>query len=213
MKTTVLLVRHGQSLGNLVRSFLGHTDLDLSPLGYEQAALLGDYLKERKIDAAEASDLLRAFHTAEGALRHHNLPIVKNPAFREIFAGEWENQLFVEIEKNYPDAWGTWREDIGHARPVGGESVAELAARIYRAFDELVERHRGKTVLVATHATPIRMLKCRALGIPVADAYRVPWAGNASLTEITVEDGRLSLVRDGFDAYLGALSSSLPKNV
>ena len=213
MKTTVLLVRHGQSLGNLVRSFLGHTDLDLSPLGYEQAALLGDYLKDRKIDAAEASDLCRAFHTAEGALRHHSLPIVKNPAFREIFAGEWENRLFDELERSYPEQWHIWREDIGHARPVGGESVADLAARIYRAFDDLVERRRGKTVLVATHATPIRMLKCRALGIPVKEAYRVPWAPNASLTEITEEDGKLTLTLDSEDGYLGSLSSVLPKNV
>ena len=37
MACTLLFIRHGQSLGNMVRSFLGHTDLDLSPLGYEQA--------------------------------------------------------------------------------------------------------------------------------------------------------------------------------
>ena len=51
MACRLIFVRHGQSLGNKVRSFLGHTNLDLSELGYAQAELTGKYLKERKIDA------------------------------------------------------------------------------------------------------------------------------------------------------------------
>ncbi len=209
MKTTVLLVRHGQSLGNLTERFLGHTDLDLSPLGVQQAELLGEYLKDRPIDAAEASDLIRAYHTAVAALRYHGITPKKNAGFREIYAGAWENMRFDDIAATYPDGWQIWRTDIGHACPVDGESVAALAERIYAAFDGLVARYAGKTVLVGTHATPIRLLKCRALGIPVADAARVPWAPNASLTEITAERGVLTLVRDGEDAYLGDLRSTL----
>ena len=211
MKTTVLLVRHGQSLGNLAERFLGHTDLDLSPLGVHQAELLGEYLKDRPIDAAEASDLIRAYHTATAALRYHGITPKKNAGFREIFAGAWENMRFDDIAATYPDAWSVWRTDIGHACPVDGESTAALAERVYAAFDDLVTRYAGKTVLVGTHATPIRLLKCRALGIPVADAARVPWAPNASLTEITAERGVLTLVRDGEDAFLGDLRSTLKK--
>ncbi len=211
MKTTVLLIRHGQSLGNLRESFLGHTDLGLSPLGERQAELLGEYLKDQKIDAAEASDLLRAYRTAAAALKHHGITPEKNAGFREIFAGAWENMRFDDIAAAYPDAWQVWRTDIGHARPTDGESTAELASRVYAAFDALVSRYAGKTVLVGTHATPIRLLKCRALGIPVCDACTVPWATNASLTEIAVERGVLTLLRDSEDAFLGELHSSLPK--
>ena len=213
MKTTVLLVRHGQSLGNLRESFLGHTDLDLSPLGVQQATLLGEHLKDRPIDAAEASDLQRAYHTAVAALRYHGITPKENAGFREIFAGEWENLRFDDIAATYPDEWSVWRTDIGRACPVGGESVAALAERVYAAFDDLVTRYAGKTVLVGTHATPIRLLKCHALSIPVADAARVPWAPNASLTEIAVEDGTLTLVRDGEDAFLGELHSALSSKV
>ena len=48
--TKIIIVRHGQSLGNLNKQFLGHTDLDLSDLGYKQAICTANHLKNEKID-------------------------------------------------------------------------------------------------------------------------------------------------------------------
>ena len=36
-KTTIYLIRHGESQGNAVRKFLGHTNLDLTQKGHMQA--------------------------------------------------------------------------------------------------------------------------------------------------------------------------------
>ena len=52
-----IIERHGQSMGNLVRSFLGHTDLPLSELGHLQAAKTAEYLKDENIDVIISSDL------------------------------------------------------------------------------------------------------------------------------------------------------------
>ena len=65
MSTELYLIRHGQSLGNFERRFLGHTDLDLTPLGYKQAQCAAAFFKDIKIDAVYSSDLLRAFNTAK----------------------------------------------------------------------------------------------------------------------------------------------------
>ena len=59
-KTKIILIRHGESLGNANRTMLGHTDLDLSPLGYTQAETTANHLKNEKIDAIYSSDLIRA---------------------------------------------------------------------------------------------------------------------------------------------------------
>lgn len=64
MQTKVILVRHGQSLGNAKRVLLGHTDLDLSELGYRQAEATAEALKDEKIDVVYSSDLKRAMSTA-----------------------------------------------------------------------------------------------------------------------------------------------------
>ena len=63
MKTTLYLVRHGQSLGNLNEQMLGHTDLDLSELGYRQAAATFERLKDTHFDAVYSSPLQRAYNT------------------------------------------------------------------------------------------------------------------------------------------------------
>ena len=42
MKTKLYLIRHGQSQGNLLGLFLGHTDMDLTELGYRQAEMAAD---------------------------------------------------------------------------------------------------------------------------------------------------------------------------
>ena len=60
MKTKIYIIRHGHSLGNLTRTFLGHVDLDLSDLGYKQADCTADALKNEKIDIIYSSDLSRA---------------------------------------------------------------------------------------------------------------------------------------------------------
>ena len=49
MKTKVIIIRHGQSLGNAKRVLLGHSDLDLSELGFEQAEATALALKDEKI--------------------------------------------------------------------------------------------------------------------------------------------------------------------
>ena len=75
MKTTVVLVRHGQSQGNLKDLFLGHTDLPLTPLGLSQAALASVYLDRYKFDAIVSSDLTRAMQTAAPTAARQGLTI------------------------------------------------------------------------------------------------------------------------------------------
>ena len=94
MSCKFYLVRHGQSLGNLTNTFLGHTDLDLSDLGYSQAKSVCQYLSDRQIDVIYSSDLLRAYNTAKPLSRLLNKEINKSYNLREIYAGEWEGKTF-----------------------------------------------------------------------------------------------------------------------
>ena len=59
-RTKIIIVRHGQSIGNATKTVLGHTDLDLSDLGYKQAEVTANELKNEKIDLIVSSDLKRA---------------------------------------------------------------------------------------------------------------------------------------------------------
>lgn len=213
MACRLIFVRHGQSLGNKVRSFLGHTDLDLSPLGYAQAELTGKYLKDRQIDVIYSSDLIRAYHTSLPLSRYINITPVKNERLREIYAGEWENQLFdVLLTKRY-DTYGIWKENIGFAVPDGGESVWDLRNRIIKIVTEIAEENDGKTVAIFTHATPIRTFFSFVRGLSREEIKEIPWASNASVSEAVYENGKFSEISYSIDDFLGEISSTLPKSV
>ena len=98
MSCSLLFVRHGQSMGNFSRSFLGHTDLDLSELGFNQAQVVGDFLSQFKIDKIFSSDLKRAYQTALPFANMKNLSIIKSEALREISTTRGE----VPGRKGYP---------------------------------------------------------------------------------------------------------------
>ena len=74
--TTVLLIRHGQSVTNVTQVFTGHYDVPLSPLGQEQARRTAAYLQKNfRIDAIYASDLMRAMQTAQPTAAAFGLPV------------------------------------------------------------------------------------------------------------------------------------------
>ena len=154
--TRLIFIRHGESLGNAQRKFLGHTDWDLSERGYIQAQRTSEYLENTHIDAVYSSDLLRAYNTVVPVARQRGLEIVKNTDLREIFAGKWEGMGFDEIQRVYPEGHKTWIEDIGRAVCDGGESVEHLQRRVSSAILRIVEENKGKTVCIGTHATPDR---------------------------------------------------------
>jgi broad specificity phosphatase PhoE len=94
-----------------------------------------------------------------------------------------------------------------------GESVAELSKRIWSTVQKIVCEEEGKTVVIATHATPIRVLQAR-IENRVLDEYKnVPWTSNASLTEVTVEKEEWRLIKVGVDEYLSTARTSFPANV
>lgn len=210
--TTIYLIRHGESEGNKIRSFLGHTDLPLTEKGHAQAEMTANYLKNIGADVIYSSDLLRAYQTACHTADILCLPVIKNQGVREIFAGQWEGQLFDDLMVKYKKSYGVWKNDIGNAIPDGGESVMHLSGRVFSAVEEIAKINDGKTVFIFTHATPIRTFASRCLGKSLDELKELPWANNASVTKVEY-DGKFKLVDYGNDSFMGELSTALPKNV
>ena len=212
--TTLLLVRHGQSQANLDRTFAGHTDPNLTPMGSGQVEALADWLTAHyRIDKIYSSDLKRALQTAAPTARRLGLPITPRAQLREIHAGEWEGKSFDDLCRDYAESYTIWRQDIGHAACPGGETVADLSDRIHKELLRICRRNQGKTILVTTHATPIRAVQTLCEKGNIAFAAQVPWTPNASLTRCEYRGGKLHLLEVGFDDYLTDLKSRFPSNV
>ncbi|MFL1377029.1 MULTISPECIES: histidine phosphatase family protein [unclassified Nocardiopsis] len=182
--TRLLLLRHGQTPLSVERRFAGRGDIPLTEAGRAQAAAAARRLADRRVDAIVASPLLRTRRTAEYAAEALGLAVEVDDGFVETDFGLWEGMTFAEAREHDAVAVDRWVSDP-QAAPPGGEDFAAVSRRVGAARDALVERHRGRTVLVVTHVTPIKTLVQQALLAPVQALYRMH-LDTASLTEVDV---------------------------
>ena len=204
-KTKIILVRHGQSIGNLTRRFLGHTDLDLSEQGYVQANATAVALKNEKIDKIYSSDLIRAYNTAVPHSKMHNLPIICCEGLREAYVGEWEGLLFDEIVKK----WGRevfenqWHANFGRFVFPGGESIIDAGERFYNEIIRICIENEGKTILICAHAAVIRSFWGKISNIsPDMLASSLLFPTNASYSICYYENGKISPSDYSIDDHL-----------
>ena len=210
--TTVIFVRHGQSESNLNRIFTGQNNTELTPLGIEQARRTAEFLRDYPITRIYASDLSRAMQTTEPTATMHGLEICPDPALREVFAGEWEGLPYETLKQRYPESYTRWLEDIGNAKPEGGESVAELFLRVTGEVERLVKQHPGECLALFSHATPARAMGCYWLEKPIAEMARIPWVPNASVSVAEYDDnGGFKILLYAHDKHQGDASTVLPK--
>ena len=205
MQTIIYMIRHGESVGNQKRDFLGHTDLPITEKGAQQAHAAARYLAsiDFRPDAVYASPLCRAAKTTEIALSLCDAPpAIYLDGLREIYAGEWEGKNFEALDAAYPEERRVWKEDLGHATPVGGEAVASLYGRVVSTVLTIARENEGKTVFIGTHATPIRAVETYARGLSSDLMREVPWPSNASLSVYRFDGERLFSVAYSYDEFM-----------
>lgn len=206
--THLIVIRHGQSVANKEDKFAGHSDFDLSDLGRRQAELAAEYIKERfTVDAAYASDLLRAYNTAVPTAKAFGIEVIPSKELREIYAGAWEGMPFPEVAEKYPEEFVNWRDNFEGAYCPEGETVREVRDRVVKEVRRIAEAHDGKTVLIAAHATPVRAIHCEAND--KCDSY----VGNASINLFDYVDGRFIEIETGIVEHLGDLKTFLPASL
>ncbi|MYR89714.1 bifunctional RNase H/acid phosphatase [Streptomyces sp. SID685] len=193
---TLVLLRHGETPLTPQKRFSGSggTDPALSAAGRDQAQRVADALARRgTVQTVLASPLTRTRETAEIVAARLGLDVVIEDGLRETDFGAWEGLTFGEVRDRYPDDLNAWLADPA-ARPTGGgESFAEVAARIAVTKDELVTAHAGRTVLLVTHVTPIKTLVRLALGAPPESLFRMELSA-ASLSAVAYyADGNASV--------------------
>ncbi|MBQ8869340.1 MAG: histidine phosphatase family protein [Oscillospiraceae bacterium] len=215
MATSLYLIRHGESLANREKRFLGHGDWDLTENGYKQAECAAKYFEGVKVDAIYSSDLIRAAHTAEAIARVKGMEVTTTPRLREIYGGEWEFKTFEELAATDTDGlWKRWLDCIS-ADVIcrGGESITELLVRVYSAFEEIARAHDGQEIVCATHATVIRVMMQFLKHKTLSRMCDTPWVANASVTKLVYEDGKFTIEFENETSHLGSLVTVLPANV
>jgi broad specificity phosphatase PhoE/ribonuclease HI len=190
--TVTHLLRHGQTEHTPERRYSGRNDLPLSRTGRAEAEAAGVRAKELGIEVVVASPLRRTRETAEVVAAALGLPVTYDDDLVELDFGELEGLTFEEARAKHPLAARRFTDDVTVAAP-GGESIADVSARVARARRRILSQHAGRTVLVVSHVTPIKLLLTAGLGGGDEMVHRV-FLEAASLCSVAwSSDGRTSV--------------------
>lgn len=187
------LVRHGQSEGNARRTFHGQTDYPLTEEGRRQARQAAEKLQSVSFTRCCASDLRRAWDTALICLEGRAVLPEKCPALREQFVGGMEDTTWDEVEEKFPGVRDAYIGDWFHVTPPGGESPAEMAARVGRCVDQIIER--GEDTLIAAHNGSLSLLLLH-LGVADRDHLLKPefFLGQGCYSAVEISGGKAELI-------------------
>jgi broad specificity phosphatase PhoE len=119
-----------------------------------------------------SSDLTRAFQTAQEIAKKVKLSITTHPALREINQGEWEGKFIKDVFATSGDEVQAIYQNPYTARKPGGESIGEVADRMYAYLDHLAEKHDQQTIIVVSHGLAIATVLCKIKQLPLEMAIR-----------------------------------------
>ncbi len=186
----MFLVRHGQSTWNREHRIQGQLDPPLSEEGRRQAASLAQRLARRRLAGFYASDLKRAWETAEAVGFANGLQPEPAIGLREIFLGAWEGLRTQELAERFPQAWASWTEEPNWDLVPDGEGAALFEARVVAALDAIFDMHPHGDVLVVTHGGVIQVALHRVVGRPSHGLFPFK-IQNASISVIEKRESRL----------------------
>ncbi len=200
LRMKLLLIRHGESVGNVERRIQGQADFPLTDRGREQARALARRLQQEgwSLDALYASDLSRAAETAQILGDALGVPLTIDERLREYNAGVLNGLVWDEIERRYPKLARGLVKDREWTDFPEAEGNAAFVTRLTAALADVEAEHKADDVVaLVSHGGSLGMMLACLLGLETRRPTPFRF-GNTSLSivELTPRGPRLSLMND-----------------
>ena len=180
----LILVRHGESVGNFENRLQGQADYDLTDLGRRQAELTADRLHALGTKAVYSSHLLRAHATGKAIAARLGVDCCMLEDVSEYHFGEMSGATYAEVRERF----GAIANPAERVYP-GEEGRDVFYKRVTEAVWGVAGAHPDETVAVVSHGGPIALFCQAVLGLP----YRRPMPfsiSNCSLNMVEIEPGQ-----------------------
>lgn len=187
--TRLLLVRHAEVEARYQHVFGGSVDMNISPRGHEQAAVLAEFLRTRSFDALYASPMKRVQQTLAPVLQNGTPPPSVLPDLREVDFGDWTGHGWEAVREKFGVSAFTWLDQLDRGTIPKAENAVIFRARVAQCLNEIMAAQAGKTLAVFCHGGVIRMLLSILLELPLSktDAFQIEYA---SVTEVSIGPDR-----------------------
>ena len=197
----LILVRHGATAWNAEGRFTTRTDVELSPVGREEAEAAARALAGIGIARVMCSPLLRARATGEAIAAAAPGPpaVTIDERLREMDAGPFEGLTGAEIEAGpLAGEFHRWRSETDPVFPDGAETYESAVARARSFFVDV--RNLPGTTIAATHGSLARVLVTAViLGIDPG-LHRRMWLDHCHCAVVALDESPPRLVALNIDA-------------
>jgi broad specificity phosphatase PhoE len=201
-----MLVRHGETDWNVTLQYQGQANVPLNTRGRTQARRIAERLRNTGATTLYASDIVRAWQTAEIIGEMIGMTPQPMAELREIDVGQWEGLTPEELYRRFPEHMSEYERDPARTVRLGGESYAQLQQRALVALQHIRNTHSAdETVLAVSHGGTIRTLLCHVIGLELINFGRM-WLDNGSLTELRCDTKGWRLIRLNDAAHLEGMT-------
>ena len=175
METTIILVRHGETVDNARQIMQGQTQGELNDKGRDQARQVAQRLACEQLDAVVASDLHRAVQTAEIIATPHGMTVQMTPLLRERDWGGFTGRFIPELKGE------VWPDDI--------ESEEALLERARQFLIYMTATYPGKRVVAVGHGIINKAILAVYAQCPMREVQRMM---NAEVRVLTTTAERVA---------------------
>lgn len=202
MKTKAIVIRHGETEWNLLKRWQGQQNSNLTTTGKQQAEAVAQAIQSFPVDYLYCSDLGRTRETAAPITEKTGKTAIPEPRLRERKFGIFEALTKPEMELKDPESYRRYIERNDELfRIPGGEHLREYADRVTEFMMEIVDKHKGKTVVIVTHGGVLDIIYRLSTGMKLTDE-RCFKLYNASINHFIHEDGKWSIEQWGDISHL-----------
>jgi len=183
MKKTLYIMRHGQTLFNVLHKIQGWCDSPLTDLGIQQAKIAGKYFTDNRInfDAAYCSTAERSSDTLELVT---NMPYTRLKGLRELSFGKFEGEPeFLHPKSDPVKHFGDYYVQFG------GEDDFVAQKRVNDTLTKIMNQDDNQTVLAVSHAGAIMMFSDLWTDI---QTIKDSGFSNCSILKFTFENNKFS---------------------
>lgn len=185
--TTIYLIRHAEAEGNIFRRAHGWYDSSVTRNGLRQIEALKKRFENVPVDAVYASDLIRTCTTAGAVYRPKGLALHREPRFREVGMGVWEDVPFGQLAYDEPEKLLLFSKSPQRWAVEGSERYETFTGRFLQALDEVAQRHEGQSVAIFSHGMILQNVLGRLLYD--GDTARLGHCENTGVSKLLYENG------------------------
>ncbi len=168
MTTYIDVIRHGEPVGG--RRYRGYSiDDALTDKGWSQ--MRAAVPESPKWNHIVSSPLKRCLEFSQELANDLQIPFTVDDNMKEIGFGDWEGKTPEEILAEDSEALDHFYQDPVNNRPNGAEPLHTFSQRVWQAYQEIMETHQGKHVLVVAHAGVARAITANILKMSLDDVY------------------------------------------